>query len=56
MLNQFNHVLSQTNSKQLKEAIKTPEKYKGAITLIKTELIKRKLLDKMNKKEQSIEI
>lgn len=56
MLNQFNHVLAQTSSQQLKEATKTPDKYKGAIRLIKTELVKRKLLGEINKKEQSIEI
>lgn len=56
LLSQFTHILSHTNNSQLKVAINNPSINKGTMSLIKGEIVKRKLLDEMGKKEQSLEI
>jgi len=56
LLAQFTHILSHTDKSQLKAAINNPNIHKGTMPLIKGEIVKRKLLEEMRKKEQSIEL
>jgi hypothetical protein len=56
MVLQLKYVLSQTSTKQLKEIIENSEDYKKLTPLVKKELLKRSIIKKLSKSDQSLEI
>jgi putative transposon-encoded protein len=56
MVLQLKHVLSQASTKQLKEIVNNPEDYEELTPLVKEELLKRKIVKKLSKTNQSLEI
>lgn len=56
MILKLKYVLSQASTKQLKEIIENPEDYEKLAPLIKEELLKRSIIKKLSKSDQSLEI